>query len=100
MTEKRRFHVATQVMQPIYYDSIELEIGYRIDVLVNDLVIVEVKALTNLLPIHEAQLLSYLRLSKRRVGLLINFHVEHLREGIVRVVNGYRGPPLPPRPPR
>jgi len=61
------------------------EVGYRIDLLVEELVVVELKAITELLPIHQAQLLSYLKLSKKPVGLLINFHVEHLKDGIKRL---------------
>jgi GxxExxY protein len=67
--------------------EVPIELGYRLDLLVNDLVIVEVKAVTRVLPIHEAQLLSYLKLSGRQVGLLINFHEPHLRDGIRRLVN-------------
>ncbi len=64
-----------------------IEAGYRIDLLVEDLVVVEVKAIEKVLPVHHAQLLSYLKLSDKRVGLLINFHVEHLKDGIVRLAN-------------
>jgi len=66
-----------------------VDLAYRLDLLVEDEIVVETKALSKLLPIHDAQLLSYLRLSKRRVGLLINFHVEHLKDGIKRMVNKY-----------
>ena len=65
-----------------------LDAAYRIDLLVDDLVIVEVKAIERLLPIHEAQLLSYLKLSDKKLGLLIDFHVMRLREGYKRIVNG------------
>jgi GxxExxY protein len=64
-----------------------IEVGYRVDLLVDDVVIVELKAIAKVLPIHEAQLLSYLRLSEYPVGLLINFHVLHLKDGITRMVN-------------
>jgi len=83
-----------QVRLPVKYDSINLEAGYRIDFLVEGEVIVELKSVTRLLPLHVAQLLTYLRLSHHRVGLLINFNVPHLRDGIKRVVNGYRVPAL------
>jgi GxxExxY protein len=69
------------------YDGIELDLAYRLDMLVEDSVVVEIKAIAKILPIHEAQLLSQLRLSDRRVGLLINFHVARLKDGIVRMVN-------------
>jgi GxxExxY protein len=69
------------------YRGARIELGYRLDLLVNDALVVEVKAVTKVLPVHHAQLLSYLRLSQRRVGLLINFHVPRLKEGITRMVN-------------
>ena len=74
---------------PVEYDGLVVDLGYRVDLLVEDAVIVEIKAVEALLPVHEAQLLSYLRLSRKRVGLLINFNVAHLRDGIRRKVNGY-----------
>jgi GxxExxY protein len=70
-----------------YLHGIELDLAYRIDLLVEDCVVVEVKAVVKTLPIHEAQLLSQLRLSNHRVGLLINFNVARLKDGIVRMVN-------------
>ena len=84
---KRGFKVLTQLPLPVAYDGVQIEVGYRLDILVNDVVIVEVKAVTRVLPIHEAQLLSYLKLSGKQVGLLINFHEPHLRDGIRRLVN-------------
>jgi GxxExxY protein len=82
----RGLQVATQVGLPVVYEGVRLELGYRIDLLVEDAVIVEVKAVETLAPIHEAQLLSYLKLSGKRVGLLINFNVLHLKDGIKRMV--------------
>jgi len=72
---------------PIEYGGTVIDIAYRIDLLVEGLVIVEVKAVAKILPVHEAQLLSYLRLSKKPVGLLINFNEVHLRDGIRRIAN-------------
>lgn len=63
--------------------------GYRTDLLVEDQVVVELKAAETVLPVHKAQLLSYLRLSNKRVGLLINFHADRLKNGINRIVNGF-----------
>jgi len=82
----RGLQVMTQVGLPVVYEGIRLDLGYRIDLLVEDAVIVEVKAIEALAPIHEAQLLSYLKLSGRRVGLLINFNVLHLKDGIKRMI--------------
>jgi GxxExxY protein len=81
--------VASQVPLPVLYHGTRIEVGFRADLIVEDSVIVEVKAIAKVLPIHEAQLLSYLRLSRRRVGLLINFHVPRLKDGIRRVVDGW-----------
>lgn len=85
---KRGFKVASQVELPVIYDGVRIDIGYRIDLLVEDLVIVELKAAEAITPVYEAQLISYLKLSGRPVGLLINFHVKHLRDGIKRFVEG------------
>ncbi|MBU0617751.1 MAG: GxxExxY protein [Planctomycetes bacterium] len=72
---------------PVVYHDVKLDCGYRIDLLVEELAVVEVKAVDKLIPIHEAQLLSYLKLSGYPVGLLINFNVKMLKEGIRRMVN-------------
>jgi GxxExxY protein len=84
---QRGLEVATQVGLPVVYGGVRLDVGYRLDLLVQGLVIVEIKAVDKLAPIHGAQLLSYLRLSGKRLGLLINFHVPHLKDGIRRLVN-------------
>ena len=83
----RGLRVLTQQPLPVRYRGIDLELGYRLDLVVDDVVLVELKAVANLLPIHAAQLWSYLKLSGMQVGLLINFHVEHLRDGIKRMIN-------------
>jgi GxxExxY protein len=70
----------------VHFNGVRLDIAYKVDMLVEDLVIVELKSVEQLIPVHEAQLLSYLKLSKRPVGLLINFNVMHLRDGICRKV--------------
>jgi len=77
-----------QVELPVLYRGVKLDLGYRIDLLVEDAVIVELKSVDTIAPIHQAQLLSYLRLSGKNVGLLINFNVPHLKDGIKRLVNG------------
>ena len=92
-----------EVSMPITYDGVRIDLAYRLDLLVEDLVVVEVKARTKVLSIHQAQLLSYLKLGGYPVGLLINFHVPYLRDGIKRLVNGLDPgtvSPLPPRSPR
>lgn len=85
--QKRGLNVRTQVSLPIVYEEVRLEVGYRMDMVVADSVLVEIKAVDKLQPIHEAQILSYLKLSGIKAGLLINFHVEHLKDGIKRRVN-------------
>ena len=69
------------------YKGVKLDCGYRMDIVVEDLVIVELKAVERILPVHEAQLLSYLKLYDKKVGLLINFHVPILKSGLKRIVN-------------
>jgi len=86
---KQGVDVASQVGLPVIYEGERIELGYRIDLLVENLVIVEVKCVEAVHPVHQAQLLSYMRLSGVGVGLLINFHVAHLRDGIKRMVDGY-----------
>ncbi len=89
LAERRGLSVRRQVELPIVYGHVRLDAGYRLDLLVGDEVIVELKTVERLLPVHEAQLLSYLKLSERRVGLLINFHVTRLKDGIRRLVNNF-----------
>jgi GxxExxY protein len=79
--------VETQVWLPVIYDGVEIAGGYKIDLLVEGQVVVELKVVEQILDIHKAQLLSYLKLADKRVGLLINFNVVHLRDGIRRLVN-------------
>ena len=76
---------------PLRYRGIQLDCGYRLDLLVEEAIIVEIKAIEKLEPIHEAELLSYLKLSKCPVGLLINFNVRILKDGIRRLVNQFKG---------
>jgi len=84
---KMGYDVKSQVGLPLVYDGIKLEIGYRIDLLVNDLVIIEIKSVEALADVHHKQLLTYLKLSGKKLGLLINFNVSSLKESIVRIVN-------------
>jgi len=84
---KRDLKVQSQVKLPVIYDGIHLDAGYRIDILVEDAVIVELKVVDSFHPIHEAQVISYLKLSGKRVGLLINFNVKMLTNGIKRLMN-------------
>ncbi len=87
---KRGLRVESQIWVPVIYDGVEIEGGYKIDLLVDGQVIVELKVVEQLPEVHKAQLLSYLKLSNKQVGLLINFNVVHLRNGIRRLVNHYQ----------
>ncbi|MFY9256257.1 MAG: GxxExxY protein [Fuerstiella sp.] len=79
----------SQVELPINYDGVEIHAGYRLDILVENQLIIELKAVSSITDVHRAQLLSYLKLSNIKVGLLINFHVPQLKQGIVRLVNNF-----------
>lgn len=83
---KSGLKVERQKAVPVIYKEIHLECGYRIDILVEDQVILELKAVESLNPVHEAQLLTYMKFSKKRIGLLINFHVSVLKNGIRRFI--------------
>jgi GxxExxY protein len=85
---QRGFHVECEVDQPVAYGDLQLEAGYRLDMIIEKLIIIENKAVDTLLPIHKAQLLTYLRLSGRRLGFLINWNVPLVKNGICRMVNG------------
>jgi GxxExxY protein len=78
--------VASQVPLPVHYREVQIEIEFRIDLLVNELVLIEVKAVERMLAIHEAQLLTYLKLSDKHLGLLINFNVPLIKDGIRRLI--------------
>ena len=86
--ERRGLEVRNQVAVPIVYGATRIEVAYRIDILVEEAVVVELKTVASLLPIHEAQLLTHLRLGNYRLGLLLNFYVTRMRDGIRRRVNG------------
>ena len=86
--QKRGLRVIQQVGLPVYYEEIKLELGFRVDLIVADKVIIEIKSVEALAPVHRKQLLTYLRLMNLRLGLLLNFNVELMKNGIQRVVNG------------
>lgn len=85
---ERGLYVQKQVNLPVHYKGQELDKDFIIDVLVNDLIVLELKSVEVILPIHEAQLVTYLKLSDKKLGLLINFNVVLLKEGIRRKING------------
>ena len=87
---KRGFKVERQKPQPVLYDDLEIEVGYRLDILVDDKVIIELKAVEQLAPIHQAQLMTYLRLSGKTLGFLINFNVPLIKQGIRRIANNFQ----------
>ena len=85
----RGLPVRTQVPIPVRHRGVTLDVACRMDLLVDEALVIEVKAAVRLHPVHRAQLVSYLRLSGHRIGLLMNFHVEHLKDGIRRVLNDW-----------
>jgi GxxExxY protein len=86
--EKQRLRTRRQVVVPIRYEDLSIDNGYGIDLLVEDRVVIELKSVEIILPVHRAQLLSYLRLGGFRLGYLLNFNVAQMRDGVVRLVNG------------
>lgn len=86
--EKQGLPVRRQLSIPIRYQNLSIDNGYRVDLLVGGRVVVELKAIEAILPVHRAQLLSYLRLGGFKLGYLLNFNVAHMRDGIVRMVHG------------
>ncbi len=79
--------IQTQVGLPLKYEDVILDVGYRVDILIENKVILELKAVTDLLPVHEAQILSYLKLSSCKLGFLMNFKTYRMKDGIRRFVN-------------
>jgi GxxExxY protein len=80
--------VQEQVPIDVTFKDLEIKNGYFADIIVEDKIILELKAIENILPVHKAQLLSYLKLADKKLGLLLNFHVKFLKQGITRVING------------
>jgi GxxExxY protein len=88
----RRLEVATEIKVPVRYKDLVLDGFYRLDLLVNDAVVIELKAVEAVHPVHRAQVLSYLRVMDKQLGLLINFHVEQLVLGVDRIINKFGWP--------
>jgi len=89
--QSRKINSERQKPLPVKYKGVSLDCGYRLDIVVENKVIVELKACEHIDPIHKAQLLTYLKLSGIRIGLLLNFNVPAMRDGIVRIVNEFEG---------
>ena len=83
---KRGLEVETEVVVPVFYDGVRLDVGLRLDILVEGKVIIEAKAVEKIIPVHEAQLLTYLKLSQRRLGFLINFNTKMFKDSIQRMI--------------
>lgn len=81
-------NIKTQVPLPLIYNEVKLDIGYRLDILVNDKVIIEIKSVENLIEVHHKQLITYLKLSGKKLGLLVNFNTTNIEHSIIRKVNG------------
>lgn len=89
---RRGIHVRSEVTLPVFYDGITIDIGYRLDLLVEDRIIIELKSVEQITSLHRAQLLTYLKLARKTVGLIVNFNTPHLRNGIVRLINSSASP--------
>ena len=89
---RRGYQVERQKPQPVIYEGLEIEVGYRLDILINGEVILELKAVEQVLPIHHAQLMTYLKLSGKTLGLLINFNVPLIKQGIKRIAINHPEP--------
>ena len=85
---KRGFHVVKEQPIPLIWDNLRFDIGFRADLIVNDLLLVELKSVEQLAPVHKKQVLTYLRITGKKLGLLINFGEEILKDGIRRIING------------
>jgi len=84
--------VERQIILPIIHEKLRIESAFRVDLLINNAVIIEIKSVESVLPVHKKQLLTYLRLSGKKLGLLINFNEAHLKDGITRIVNNLNDP--------
>jgi GxxExxY protein len=88
--EKRGLRISREQAIPVVYESVQIQAGFHADLIVEGLVIVEMKAIELIAPVHKKQLLTYLRLADKRLGLLINFNVPLIKQGITRIVNGLK----------
>jgi GxxExxY protein len=88
--EKRGLHITRQQAIPVVYEAVRISTGFHADLVVEDCVIIEVKAVESVAPVHKKQLLTYLKLADKRLGLLINFNVVLIKDGITRMVNGLK----------
>jgi GxxExxY protein len=98
--EQQGLPVRRQALIPIRYEALSIDNGYRVDLLVDERVVIELKAIEAILPVHRAQLLSYLRLGGFKLGYLLNFHVARMRDGLVRMANGLGSSASTADPPR
>jgi len=85
--QKAGLIVKRQVPVPVFYEEIKMDVGFKADLIIEDEVIVEIKSIESIHPVHKKQLLTYLRLANKRIGLLINFNEEVLKNGITRLIN-------------
>ncbi len=87
---KRGLVIEKQKAQPVFYDGVTIDVGYRMDLLVNDCVVIELKSVDQIIPIHQAQLMTYLKLSKKPLGFLINFNTTYFKSSIKRIANNHQ----------
>lgn len=84
---KAGLHVDSQVPMPVLYDDVKLDLGFRLDLIVNNKVIIEIKSVESLAPVHHKQLLTYLKITNKKLGVLVNFNTDNISTGITRIVN-------------
>jgi GxxExxY protein len=87
---KRGLIIERQKEQPVFYDNIKIDVGCRMDLLVEDSIVIELKAVETIIPIHQAQLMTYLKLSKKTLGFLINFNTTYFKSSIKRIANKFQ----------
>jgi GxxExxY protein len=85
----RKINFNRQVGIPVFYEGVKLEVGFRADIIVEDLVIIEIKSVETISPVHPKQLLTYLKLTDKKVGLLVNFNVNLIKDGVTRIANNF-----------
>jgi GxxExxY protein len=96
--ERRGLRVAREVPIAVVYEHLEFDVGFRADLVINDIVIVELKCVEQLTPVHKKQVLTYVRLANKRLGLLLNFGALRMKDGVTRLVNGLPNEPMFERP--
>lgn len=86
---KKEIEFKRQAIIPVFYENVKLEMGFRADLIIEDIVIIEIKSVESISPVHAKQLLTYLKLTDKKIGLLVNFNVNLIKEGVTRIANNF-----------